>query len=146
MVTPEIRVEILTNSYGRFVAEPLESGYAITLGNALRRVLLSSLAGTAVTWVRIDEVQHEFSSVPHMREDTIEFLPNVKELRLHSITDRPGTRYLEVKGEGRVSAVDIKPSADFEIVNPELHIATLDSPDATLNVELNVERGQGLIA
>ncbi len=94
MVTPELRVEILTNSYGRFVAEPLESGYATTLGNGLRRVLLSSLPGTAVTWVRIDEVQHEFSSVPHMREDTIEFLLNLKELRLQSVTDRPGKLYI----------------------------------------------------
>lgn len=146
MVSPEIRTEILTESYGRFVAEPLEAGYGTTVGNALRRVLLSSLPGAAVTWVRIDEVQHEFSTIPHMREDTIEFLLNVKELRLRSVTDRPGKLYLEVSGEGRVTAADIKPSADFEIVNPELHLATLDSADATLTVEFNVERSKGFVA
>ncbi|MBI4497257.1 MAG: DNA-directed RNA polymerase subunit alpha [Chloroflexi bacterium] len=146
MVTPEIRAEILTDAYGRFVAEPLVSGYGTTLGNALRRVLLSSLSGAAVTWVRIDEVQHEFSTVPHMREDVIEFLLNVKELRLRSITDRPGKLYLEVTGEGRVTAADIKPSADFEIVNPELQLATLDAPDASLTVEFNVERGEGFVS
>ncbi|MCX6021052.1 MAG: DNA-directed RNA polymerase subunit alpha [Chloroflexi bacterium] len=143
MVSPEIRVEILTDSYGRFVVEPLEAGFGTTLGNALRRVLLSSLPGAAVSWVRIDEVQHEFSSIPHMREDTIEFLLNVKELRLRSLTDRSGKLYLEVGGEGRVSAADIKPSADFEIVNPELHLATLDAAEASLTVEFNVERGKG---
>src|SRR4051794_1392568 len=112
MVSPEIRIEILTDSYGRFVVEPLEAGFGATLGNALRRVLLSSLPGAAVNWVRIEEVQHEFSTVPHMREDTIEFLLNIKELRLRSVTDRPGKLYLEVNGEGRVTAADIKPSAD----------------------------------
>jgi len=145
-VIPEIRVEILTDTYGRFVMEPLEAGFGITVGNALRRVLLSSLPGAAVTWVRIDEAQHEFSTIPHMREDTIEFLLNVKELRLRPVTDRPGKLYLEIRGEGEVTAADIQPGADFEIINPELHLASLDSPDAALTVEMNVERGQGFVA
>lgn len=143
LVTPEIRCEELTDDYGRFVAEPLESGYGTTVGNALRRVLLSSLEGSAVTWVRIEGVQHEFSTIPHVREDTIEFLLNVKDLRLRSLTDRPGRLYLEATGPGEVTGADIKPSADYEVVNPEVHLATLDSPEARLYVEFNVEQGRG---
>lgn len=132
-----------TNSYGRFMAEPLERGEGITMGNALRRVLLNSLSGAAVTWVMIDGVQHEFSSIPHMKEDTIDFLLNVKGLRLRPVTGRPGKMTLKAQGEGRVTAADIAPSADFEIVNSELALATLDSPEAKLNVEFNVELGKG---
>ncbi|MBI2885830.1 MAG: DNA-directed RNA polymerase subunit alpha [Chloroflexi bacterium] len=145
MVTPQIHCEELTEEYGRFVAEPLESGYGTTLGNALRRVLLSSLPGAAVTWVRIDGVQHEFSTIPHVKEDTIEFLLNVKELRLRPLSDRPGRMFLEVSGEGEVTAGDIRPTADFEVVNPESHLATLDSAEARLMVEFNVEQGKGYI-
>lgn len=143
LVTPEIRLEIATEDYGRFVAEPLESGYGTTLGNALRRILLSSLPGAAVTWVRIDGVQHEFSTIPHVKEDTIEFLLNVKELRLRSLSDRPGRLFLEVGGSGEVTAADIRASADYEIVNPQLHLATMDSSEARLSVEFNVEQGTG---
>ena len=145
MVTPQVRCEELTEEYGRFIAEPLESGYGTTLGNALRRVLLSSLPGAAVTWVRIDGVQHEFSTIPHVKEDTIEFLLNVKELRLRALSDRPGRMFLEASGEGQITAGDVRPSADYEIVNPELHLATLDSADAQLVVEFNVEQGTGYI-
>ena len=145
LVTPQIRCEGLTEDYGRFVAEPLESGFGTTLGNALRRVLLSSLPGAAVTWVRIDGVQHEFSTIPHIKEDTIEFLLNVKELRLRSLSDRPGRLFLDAGGEGEVTASDISPSADYEIVNPELHLASLDSNEARLVVELNVEQSKGYI-
>jgi DNA-directed RNA polymerase subunit alpha len=106
-------------------------------------VLLGYLPGVAVTWVKIEGIQHEFSTIPYMKEDTIEFLLNVKALRLRSLPDQPGKLILEVEGEGRVCAADIKPSADFEIVNPELHLATLDSPEAKLYVEFNVELGEG---
>ncbi len=144
-VSPTIKMVTSGEDYARFVVEPLESGFATTLGNALRRILLGSLPGAAVTWVRIDQVQHEFSSIPHMKEDTTEFLLNVKGIRLRSLSDHPGKLLLEVDGEGEVTAADIRPSADFEIVNPELHLATLDSAAAKLVVEFNVERGKGYI-
>lgn len=145
LVTPEIEVRDLTEEYGRFVAEPLESGFGNTLGNALRRVLLSSLPGAAVTWIRIEGVQHEFSTVPAVKEDTIELLLNVKELRLKALSDRPGRLFLDAVGAGEVTAADIKPSADYEIVNPQLHLATLDSSEARLSMEFNVEQGKGYI-
>lgn len=144
-VNPQIECQESTEKYGRFVAEPLEKGFGTTLGNALRRVLLSSLPGAAVTWVRIEGAQHEFATIPHMKEDVIEFLLNVKALRLRLLTSRSGRLTLEVSGEGRVLAGDIQPSADFEVVNPELHLATLDSPEAKLVVEFNVEQGKGYV-
>jgi DNA-directed RNA polymerase subunit alpha len=130
-------------NYGRFLAEPLEPGFGITLGNALRRVLLSSLPGAAVTWVRIEGIQHEFSPIPHAKEDAMEFLLNVRRLRLCSLSRQPGQLLLEVQGGGKVSAADIKPSADFRIANPELYLASLDSSKARLSVEMNVELGRG---
>jgi len=145
IVSPQIECEEISEKYGRFIIEPLETGFSITLGNALRRVLLSSLPGAAVTWIRIEGVQHEFSTIPGMKEDTIEFLLNIKALRLRSLFPRAGKLTLEVEGEGRVLAGDIKPSADFEVVNPDLHLATLDSPDARLIVEFNVEQGKGYL-
>lgn len=140
---PEIRVLEAQDDYGRFSVEPLEPGYGITLGNPMRRVLLTSIPGTAVTWVKIDGTLHEFSTVPHMKEDVAEFLVNVKAIRLKSMADRPGKLRLEIAREGDVTAGDIIVSSDFEIVNPELHLATLDSPDAQLFVEFNVEQGTG---
>jgi DNA-directed RNA polymerase subunit alpha len=139
----QIEIEEETETYARLVAEPLSAGFGTTLGNALRRVLLSSLPGAAVTSVRIEEVEHEFSTVPHMKEDTTEFLLNLKELRLRAFSDRPGKLYLEAQGEGAVNAASIQVTSDYEIVNPDLHLATLDSPDARLTVELNVESGEG---
>ncbi|MEX2247443.1 MAG: DNA-directed RNA polymerase subunit alpha [Dehalococcoidia bacterium] len=138
-----IEVEEESAVYVRLVAEPLNAGFGTTLGNALRRVLLSSLPGAAVTSVRIEEVEHEFSTIPHMKEDTTEFLLNIKELRLRALAERPAKLYLEAHGEGLVTAQGIQTTADYEIVNPELHLATLDSPQARLTVELNVEPGQG---
>ena len=129
--------------YGRFVAEPLEAGFGITLGNTLRRVFLSSCLGAAVTWVKIDGIPHEFSTLPYIKEDVMEFLLNIKELRLRPLSQQPGTLILEAEGEGGVCAGDIKPSNDFHIANPELHLATLDSPQAKLYVEFNVELGRG---
>ncbi len=134
-----------TEIYGRFIAEPVEKGFGVTLGNGLRRVLLSSLPGAAVTWVMIDGIQHEFSVVPHVKEDTIDFLLNVKAMRLRHLAQRSGKLRLEANGEGQICAGDIETTADFEIVNPELYLATLDSPEARLSVEFNVEIGRGYV-
>jgi DNA-directed RNA polymerase subunit alpha len=142
---PEIRVLEAQDDYGKFSVEPLEPGYGITLGNPMRRVLLTSIPGTAVTWVKIDGTLHEFSTVPHMKEDVAEFLVNVKAIRLKSMADRPGKLRLEIAREGDVKAGDILVSSDFEIVNPDLHLATLDSPDAQFFVEFNVEQGSGYV-
>lgn len=146
LAVPQIEIVESDDYFARVVAEPLEPGFGITVGNALRRVLLSSLPGAAVVSVRIDGVQHEFSTIPHMKEDTIEFLLNVKELRLRALSDRPGKLFLEITGrEGGVTAADIQAPPDYEIVNTGLHLATLDSADAELRVELNVEQGRGYV-
>ena len=139
--SPQITVEEADDKYGRFTVEPLEKGYGMTLGNPLRRVLYSSLMGTAVTWVKIDGILHEYATIPHVKEEVSEFLMNVKSIRLSSEVDRPGKLRLEVAGEGEVSAADIMASSDFTVVNPDLHLVTLDSADAKLSVEFNVERG-----
>ena len=141
---PQIEIEESTDDYARIVATPLPPGFGITLGNALRRVLLSSLQGAAVTSVRIDGVQHEFSTIPSVKEDTIEFLLNVKELRLRALSDRPGTLVLDISGRpGAVVAADIQVPEHYEIVNPDLYLATLDAKNARLYVELNVDQGRG---
>jgi DNA-directed RNA polymerase subunit alpha len=131
------------DNFGRFHVEPLEKGFGVTLGNALRRVLLGYLPGAAVTRVKIEGIQHEFSTIPFVKEDVTEFLLNIKALRLKSLSQQPGKLMLEVEGEKRVTAADIAPSTDFEIANPELYLATLDSPEAKLQVELDVELGEG---
>jgi len=140
---PKVTTVEVVGSYGHFLAEPLEPGFGVTLGNALRRMLLSSLPGATVTWVRIEGIQHEFSPIPHVKEDVIEFLLNVKKLRTCPLSHQAGKLFLEVAGEGEVCAADIKPSADFKIANPELYLATLDSPEARFCVEFNVELGKG---
>jgi DNA-directed RNA polymerase subunit alpha len=145
LALPKVECVEGTETYGRFVAEPVEKGFGVTLGNALRRVLLSSLPGAAVTWAMIESVQHEFSTIPHVKEDTIDFLLNVKAIRLRHLAQRSGKLRLEAEGEGQVRAGDIKPTADFEIVNPELYLATLDAPEARLDVEFNVEIGRGYV-
>jgi DNA-directed RNA polymerase subunit alpha len=139
------RIECIESrgNFSRFSAEPLEKGIGITLGNSLRRMLLGYLSGAAVTSVKIEGIQHEFSTIPDVKEDTIEFLLNVKAIRLKANSGHPGKLVLEVAREGEVHASDIKPSDDFDIVNPEQYLATLDSPEAKLNVELNVELGEG---
>ncbi|MEE8353587.1 MAG: DNA-directed RNA polymerase subunit alpha [Dehalococcoidales bacterium] len=142
-VIPKIECVESRENYARFVAEPLEKGFGVTLGNAMRRVLLGHLPGAAVTHVRIEGIQHEFTAIPHVKEDAVEFLLNVKGIRLKALSDRPGKLMLDVVGEGRVCAADISPSSDFEIVNPELYLATLDSPDARLFVEFDVDIGTG---
>ena len=143
LAIPKIEIIESRDNFGRFLAEPLEKGFGVTLGNALRRVLFGYLPGAAVTRVRIEGIQHEFSTIPHVKEDATEFLLNVKALRLKPLSGQPGKLTLEMQGEGQVSAADIKPSADFEIANPELYLATLDSPEARLYVEFDVEVGEG---
>ena len=142
---PEVKTLELDETYGKFALEPLERGFATTLGNPLRRVLLSSIPGAAVTWVRIDGVLHEYSTLPHLKEEIMEIIQRVKTIRLRALTDRPGRLRLEARGPGEIYASDIIAPADFEIVNPELHIATLDSSEGTLNMEFNVERGTGYV-
>jgi DNA-directed RNA polymerase subunit alpha len=141
LLVPNIECTEQVDNFGRFVAEPLEKGFGITLGNSLRRVLLGYLPGAAVTQVRIDGVQHEFTVIPNAKEDVTEFLLNVKELRLKPLSDHGGTLVLEINGEGRVTAADIKPVAEFEVTNPELCLVTLNEPDTRLYVELDVELG-----
>ena len=143
VLEPSIRVEVDEDRYGEFVIEPLEPGYGVTLGNPMRRILYSGLEGTAITSVKIEGVQHEYQTMPNIKEQVTEILLNVKAIRLRSEVDRPGKLRLEVQGEGQVSAADIMASADFEVVNPDLHLATLDSMDAKLSLEMNVERGKG---
>jgi len=143
LLIPTIECTEMTDNYGRFVADPLEKGVGITLGNSLRRILLGYLTGAAVTQIRIEGVQHEFTVIPNAKEDVIEFLLNVKKLRLKPLSSRSGTLILEVEGAGRVTAADIKPTADFEITNPELCLLTLNNPDATLYVEMDVDIGTG---
>ncbi len=146
LLVPKIECTEQAEKFGRFVAEPLEKGFGITLGNSLRRVLLGYLPGAAVTQVRIDGVQHEFTVIPNAKEDVIEFLLNVKEIRLKPLSDHGTTLILEKSGEGKVCASDIKQSTDFEITNPELCLITLNSSKAKLYVELDVELGSGFRA
>jgi DNA-directed RNA polymerase subunit alpha len=143
LLVPKIECTEQEDNFGRFTAEPLEKGFGVTLGNSMRRVLLGYLPGAAVTQVRIQDVQHEFTVIPHAKEDVMEFLLNVKELRLKPLSDRGGTLVLEVEGEKQVTAADIKPSADFEVANPDLLLVTTTSADARLYVEFDVEIGTG---
>ena len=144
-VNPQLTVEEETETYARLVAGPLEAGYGITLGNALRRVLLSSLEGCAIVSVRIDQVEHEFSTIQGMQEDTTEFLLNVKEIRLRALSNRTGTLALDAQGPGVITAADIQVPADLEIVNPDLYLCRLDTKDARLNVEFHTQLGKGYI-
>jgi DNA-directed RNA polymerase subunit alpha len=146
LLVPKIECTEQSENYGRFVAEPLEKGFGITLGNSLRRVLLGYLPGAAVTQVRIEGVQHEFTVIPNAKEDVMEFLLNVKEIRLKPLSDHGGTLTLEKEGEGRICASDIKPSTDFEITNPDLCLITLNNEKAKLYVEMDVELGSGFQA
>ena len=142
------RIECVENpgdgSYGKYVVEPLERGYGTTLGNSLRRILLSSLPGTAVTSIKIAGVQHEFSTIPGVKEDVTEIVLNVKSIiaKLHS--EGVKTVYIEASGECEVTAGDIKADGEVEVLNPELHIATL-GPDASLNMELTLSHGRGYV-
>ena len=131
-------------SYGKYVAEPLERGYGTTLGNSLRRILLSSLPGTAVTSIKIAGVQHEFSTIPGIKEDVTEIVLNIKSIIAKLHCEENKTVHIEASGECEVTAGDIKCDADVEILNPELHIATL-GPNATLSMELTLSHGRGYV-
>ncbi|MBI4640890.1 MAG: DNA-directed RNA polymerase subunit alpha [Candidatus Tectomicrobia bacterium] len=135
---------VLSNTYGRFIAEPLERGFGITLGNALRRVLLSSLKGAAVTALQIEGIYHEFSTIPGVLEDTAQIILNVKELLLKLHVDHPKTIAIHASGEGEIKARDIIADADVEILNPDLHIATLNR-DGKLDMEMIVKIGKGYV-
>lgn len=137
------------NRYGKFVVEPLERGYGTTLGNSLRRIMLSSLPGAAVSQIKIDGVLHEFSSIPGVKEDVTEIIMNIKSLAIknNSDTNEPKTAYIEFSGEGVVTAADIQTDADIEILNPDLVIATLNGgADSKLNMELTITRGRGYVS
>lgn len=140
---PSIETDALTRDYGRFTMSPLDGGYGTTLGNALRRVLLSSLSGAAVTAMKINGIHHEFSPIPHAKEDTTRLLLNLKRLRLHSRAENGTRMYLEARGEGVVTAADIQAPPEVEILNPELELLTLDSDEANIEMELTVGTGQG---
>lgn len=144
LVIPKIEGEAILRNYGRFIIRPLESGYGITLGNALRRVLLSSLPGAAVTSVRISDVLHEFSEIPGVREDVTQFILQVKQLRLKLLNNVETARLrLEVQGEGTVTAADLIVPPEVEVVNKDLYLFTVDQPDTHLEIELNVQAGRG---
>jgi DNA-directed RNA polymerase subunit alpha len=142
---PKIENVASEANYGRYHVEPLEPGFGVTVGNALRRVLLSSLPGAAVTSIKIDNVFHEFSAIPGVKEDTTEIVLNVKQIRLRSFADRPVQLRIEASGTGEVTAADIIAPPDVEIINPELHVASLDGEDSRLTIEMTVERGKGYV-
>ncbi len=142
----EVRCEESTNPerYGKFVLEPFERGWGITVGNAMRRVLLSSLQGAAVTAIRIDGVAHEFSTISGVAEDVTDIVLNIKQLRVKLLSDGPETLRLDVSGEGAVTASAIEVNSNVEILNPDLHIATL-SGNASLTIEMTVTDGRGYV-
>lgn len=146
---PKIEIAEISddNKFGRFVVEPLERGYGTTLGNSLRRIMLSSLPGTAVTHVKIKGVLHEFSSIPGVKEDVTEIVMNIKSLVIknNATTNEPKQAYIDVAGERVVTAADIHVDGDIEIINPDLVIANLSGPDARLEMELTIGNGRGYI-
>jgi DNA-directed RNA polymerase subunit alpha len=143
MVTPKIEREAEARNYGKFFISPLERGYGITLGNALRRVLLSSLEGSAVTSIRIADVQHEFSEIPGVREDVIRVMLQIKQLRMKMYDVDAAHLHLQVRGGGVVTAADIIAPPEVEIVNPDLYLFTVDDSNADLEIDMTVERGRG---
>ncbi|MEA4883199.1 MAG: DNA-directed RNA polymerase subunit alpha [Clostridia bacterium] len=145
---PRIDCQEDGDRYGKFVVEPLERGYGITLGNSLRRILLSSLTGAAATSVKIDGVLHEFSTIPGVFEDVTDVILNLKSLLVRLHTDEPKIIYLRAQGEGDVTGADFAPDADVDILNPELHIATLGKvggKDGELSMEVTLEKGRGYL-
>lgn len=145
---PEIQIAEKTDTYGRFVVEPLERGYGLTLGNSLRRILLSSLPGAAISQVKIDGVVHEFSSIPGVKEDVTEIIMNLKSLKIRnsSSSEEPVKARIEVSGEGVVTGKDVIASNEIEVLNPDQVIATLSGgPDCKLNMELTITKGRGYV-
>lgn len=143
MVTPRIEAIAESRNYGKYVISPLERGYGITLGNALRRALLSALEGAAVTSMRITEIQHEFSNIPGVREDVINVMLQLKQLRLRLFDVETARMHMEVQGEGVVTAADIITPPEVEIINPDLYLFAMDNGAGPLEIEFSVERGRG---
>ncbi len=143
---PKIEVVESADNYGRFKIEPLDPGYGHTLGNALRRVLLSAIPGSAITRIRVDGAFHDFATIEGMREDVTELVLNIKGVRIRSTITEPVTALLSKRGAGRVTAADIQLPPDCEVVNPHHYLCTLDSDDARLELELTIERGRGYFA
>ncbi len=143
LVLPKIESTAMSQRYGRFTIAPLERGYGATVGNSLRRILLSSLPGSAITSVRVTDVSHEFAAIPHVREDMMQLILNLKQLRMRMYDTDMARLRLEVHGAGTVTAADIHAPAEVEIVNPDLYLFTVDSDDAFLEVEMTAETGRG---
>ncbi len=143
MVTPKIEREAESRNYGKFVISPLERGYGDTLGNSLRRVLLSSLDGAAISAIRISDVTHEFSDIPGVREDVIQVMLQVKQIRMILHEGDTAHMHLDVRGEGVVTAADIQAPSEVEIINPELYLFTVDNAKTRLDIDFTVERGRG---
>jgi DNA-directed RNA polymerase subunit alpha len=145
MVLPhKVETDASTHNYGRFIISPLESGYGLTLGNALRRILLSSLQGAAVTSFRVSDVHHEFSAIPHVREDMTQLILQIKQLRLQLLGEEESARLrLDHRGEGTVTAADIQCPPEVEIINTDLYLFTVDSSEAHLEIEFEVAAGRG---
>ncbi len=142
-VFPKVESDVLTRDYGRFIIGAMEQGYGVTIGNSLRRVLFSSLPGAAITSMRLTDVHHEFSDVPHVKEDVMQLMLNVKQIRLHMRGEGPMRMRLEIRGEGVVTAGDIIVPPEIEIINPDLYLLTTDSSKAKLDIEFQVEAGRG---
>jgi len=143
VANPRISVAEASETYGKFVIGPLVPGYGVTLGNPLRRVLYNSLSGSAITWVQIEGILHEYSNIENVKEEVSEILLNVKNLRIRTEGDFSGQLRLVAGGEGKITASDISPSSEVTVVNTDQHIATLDSADAEINMVLNVDHGKG---
>ncbi|MDX9993633.1 MAG: DNA-directed RNA polymerase subunit alpha [Anaerolineales bacterium] len=143
MVMPKIEREAEARNYGKFIIGPLERGYGNTVGNTLRRVLLSSLDGSAVTSLRVSDVLHEFSDIPGVREDVIQVMLQVKQLRLKLNGVESTRMHLEVRGEGMITAADIIAPSEVDVINPDLYLFTVDDPKTRLDIEMTVERGRG---
>ncbi len=145
MVTPTLEREAEARNYAKFIISPLERGYGVTLGNSLRRVLLSSLEGAAITSMRISDTLHEFSDIPGVREDVLQVMLQVKQIRINMHEGEVSHMHLDVSGEGVVTAADIQTTAEIEIMNPELYLFTVDDPKTRLSIDFSVERGRGYL-
>jgi DNA-directed RNA polymerase subunit alpha len=143
LILPKIESTAMTKQYGRFIIGPLERGYGTTLGNSLRRVLLASLPGAAVTSIRVTDVPHEFSAIEHVREDMMQLILNVKQLRLKLHGTDSARLRLEVHGAGTVTAADLQVPPEVEVINPDLYLFSVDTDDAFLEIEMTVETGRG---
>ena len=143
MVTPRIERDAVSLNYGKFFVSPLETGFGVTIGNALRRVLLSSLEGVAVSSIRVSDIYHEFTDLPGIREDMTEILLQIKQLRMKLHEGSTSRMFLNVSGEGTVTAADVECPAEIEIANPDLYLFTIDNKTAKVEMELTVQRGRG---